>query len=1264
MKQNNLFIAILIAMLLLSVGAKAQVSSVLFDVGNASYECFYEQTASNKIIPLRAVLVRYSSTATATSFEIPPQVRAIIGLNYFNFDVEGITGWTSGTTPTVYHGAFENNTHLESIRIPATVGIIGEKSFCNSHLAKVVFSGTPILASIGPSAFKGCSYLTDITIPASVTNIRASAFEGCTSLNSAHLPSGLTSLGRAAFKGCTSLYAYSFGGLTSIPESAYEGCTSISYLGLPYDLTSVGANAFKGCTGLTDVDIYATMQNIAPTAFADCNPDNVTYTIKPSDNVTTVADGLMQNCECVGKVVLADGITAVGSDAFNGCNVLCRLELTTSVRSIGSNALNVTSNFRVDVNSSQGEHKDIANDLFSNVSSLTTVNINSGVTAVGEGAFGRCSDLKNININEDSELSIGVRAFLSCTSLKEISFPGNVSSIGQGAFQFCPALEIVGLFITTSVKPNSFSAADGDEALPTLTIYPEENNFSVPDEKYNYLQGISKVVVSEGITSIGVLSFHGMTSLEAVELPTSLESIGNYAFQACSNLESLTMYTTTTSIGESAFSDCGNLSVNIDAHETNTTIADNLFKNCQKMVSLTTNGVTAIGENAFKGCTSLSTVSLPNGLTTIGPSSFENCTSLTQVDIPVSVTSLGAQAFNCSNLTEVTVKWFTPLDDVSTQSDPFPTNKRGITLHVPFGLIPDYQAHDYWGLFGNIVMPDTYEVTDNQTVQYRLHVGATEEENWAEVIGLYDHENITVIDIPSPKIIMNMPFPVTTIAADAFKDCTNIANVTLPASVTTIGQAAFSGCTGLRTLTVSSNLRSIGAGTFNDSGLFELVVRCDPTHPNIVQGFASQIPTIQKAFIYEGIESIGDMAFASCSELSSVSFYGEDLKTIGTKAFYNCPKIETLSILQSVESIGDKAFGVPEGVTSSLNSVTVSWQTPLTMPDGVDPFPTHSGITLKVPFGKKEAYSSDPYWGDFNIDVATQEIAGGPHLVRYRLHEDATAEYWAEVIGMYDQQATSVDIESSKVYNNLTFPVIKIAENAFRAHPTLQTVNLPNTITTIGENAFFSCDNMVTLDFLPEGLETIGESAFEQCAGLTSVELPSTLKVVSSSAFQQCVNLQQVKLNEGLETIGYAAFGDCGALQSISIPSTVETIDDFAFASSGVSKVYVYWQTPLSLACYPHVFDEIADGATLYVPVGTKASYANSAVWSDFQIIEQYNANGDGFIDINDVLAIVDYILGNAPANFDVMAADANGDGDVSIADAAAVLNIILSGNQ
>ena len=195
--------------------------------------------------------------------------------------------------------------------------------------------------------------------------------------------------------------------------------------------------------------------------------------------------------------------------------------------------------------------------------------------------------------------------------------------------------------------------------------------------------------------------------------------------------------------------------------------------------------------------------------------------------------------------------------------------------------------------------------------------------------------------------------------------------------------------------------------------------------------------------------------------------------------------------------------------------------------------------------------------------------------------------------------------------------------------------------------------------------------AFSQCASLTSVEMPSTVKVVSEAAFQLCGNLQRVKLNEGLKTVGYAAFSDCNLLESITIPSSVETIEDWAFGSAdqtNLSKVYVYWQTPLSLTGKTSVFASRPDNATLYVPVGTKDLYAVADVWKDFTTIIEYtpgNADGNNVIDINDALAIVNYILGNeVPATFNPAAADVNADGHITIADAVAVVNTILTSNQ
>ena len=148
---------------------------------------------------------------------------------------------------------------------------------------------------------------------------------------------------------------------------------------------------------------------------------------------------------------------------------------------------------------------------------------------------------------------------------------------------------------------------------------------------------------------------------------------------------------------------------------------------------------------------------------------------------------------------------------------------------------------------------------------------------------------------------------------------------------------------------------------------------------------------------------------------------------------------------------------------------------------------------------------------------------------------------------------------------------------------------------------------------------------------------------------------------------------------SITIPASMTTILEWAFAENvNLKTVKVGWSDPRDLSIIPRIFNwtpinpnpddpENTNGeGILYVPAGTTALYQSTAPWSYFKTFIEYqpgNANGDddNTIDINDVLAIVDYILGkNVPATFNAAAADVNGDGRVTIADAAAVVNIIL----
>ena len=142
---------------------------------------------------------------------------------------------------------------------------------------------------------------------------------------------------------------------------------------------------------------------------------------------------------------------------------------------------------------------------------------------------------------------------------------------------------------------------------------------------------VEKVVIQEGITSIGNYAFYNCSNLASIEIPEGVTSIGNYAFYNCSSLTSIEIPSSVTSIGNGAFAGCGKLtSIEIPS------------------------GVTNIGDNAFYDCTGLESIEIPSGVTNIGDNAFSDCTGLKSITIPSSVTSIGVGVFDgCTALKEV-----------------------------------------------------------------------------------------------------------------------------------------------------------------------------------------------------------------------------------------------------------------------------------------------------------------------------------------------------------------------------------------------------------------------------------------------------------------------------------------------------------------------------------------------------------------------------------------------------------------------------------
>ena len=279
--------------------------------------------------------------------------------------------------------------------------------------------------------------------------------------------------------------------------------------------------------------------------------------------------------------------------------------------------------------------------------------------------------------------------------------------------------------------------------------------------------------------------------------------------------------------------------------------------------------VTSIGNNAFYGCSSLSSINIPDSVTSIGYRTFYGCSSLTSINIPDSVTSIDWDAFsNCTSLTSVNI----------------PNSVTSI----------GYSAFDGCSSLTSISIPD----------------GVTSIGNWT----FGGCSNLTSINIPDS---------VTSIGVAAFRDCTSLTSITIPDSVTSIGYSAFEGCSSLTSINIPDSVTSIGGGAFN--GCRNLTSISIPDGVTSIGNSAFEgCTSLTSISIPDGVTSIGESAFRDCSSLTSISI-PDGVTSIENSAFEGCTSLTSINIPNSVTSIGDCAFyncsslssiNIPDGVTS------------------------------------------------------------------------------------------------------------------------------------------------------------------------------------------------------------------------------------------------------------------------------------------------------------------------------------------------------------
>ena len=225
--------------------------------------------------------------------------------------------------------------------------------------------------------------------------------------------------------------------------------------------------------------------------------------------------------------------------------------------------------------------------------------------------------------------------------------------------------------------------------------------------------------------------------------------------------------------------------------------------------------------------------------------------------------------------------------------------------------------------------------------------------------------------------------------------------------------------------------------------------------------------------VREGTEVICDGAFKFCKSLQSVTI-PNSVKSIGDEAFCGCRSLQSVTIPNSVTSIGDGAFSACE----SLQSVTI------------------------------------------------------PNSVK-SIGDDAFR--WCKSL-------QSVTIPNS---------VKSIGDGAFSACESLQSVTIPNSVTSIGDEAFYLCKSLQSIT-IPNSVTSIGDGTFRDCESLQSITIPNSVTSIGNRAFIWCKSLQSITIPNSVTKIGDEAFSDCKSLQSVTIPNSVTSIGDGAFSGCNI----------------------------------------------------------------------------------------------------------------
>lgn len=1085
------------------------------------------------------------------------------------FNLETIT-FEAGTAPlSIGNRAFYRTNALKTLTINGRGGAditIGESAFVGTNTNSTLgipaqsseFTSITLpegVKSIGKFAFDGRTYLTDVNLPASLTQIDTfevgdtyrqmassygsknvdienvkiatiSIFNGDENLTNINVAEGNAKY--ASVDGV--LYAKNEAGekatLLCVPRKAKGALLpdtetgEYGYLSVPATVTEVADYAFFFADGIKQVVFEGTSDTFTLGNGAFSNASGLTSVGIPA-GVAAINEGLFKGCDSLSTVRIPNTVETIGKSAFKGCASLTEVKFDS-----GNDGLPL--NIENGENTATGDDGDNYTGAFAECSSLKTIEFPKRLASIGDYTFAALRRYSG--------------GYYYDSVLETVKIPASATRIGRNAFYNCRSLKNV-LFFTDRDTADGGAATQADEATETTGMTIEqsafyycalslaETTFTLPDtlvllgNSALYGTGITEITIPARVKEIGTMCLPSTlvtVKFETMEKDgkqvnslTALPSFGSSTSKYPLTSIELEKCTEITSIPDNAFRNTNLGTIRIPAQVTS--IGKNAFNGCKNLTDITFGDVDGISSTAkiddaafaFSGLTSFTFPTLADDSSfTLGASLFEGCFNLNSLIISKSVQTIGSALSKAPDLTgKITVNEGSGvlLDDTNHLIfSAISLANKTYKIESSFSAVPVDQS-------GKFTVPNTFK--DGRVIEIGDNAFAGQNAVRVFVIPA-NIETIGTKAFSQCRALETVEFTgesrLNEIKANAFEHTYNFESIVLPNSVTKIGAAAFTQ-SGIRTVTLPNELSVAGNEMFKSCLLLETV---------------NNFPQITKAIT--SASDAGRNMFQDCRSLKTVNFNANATK-LPQGAFKGCIALESLDLtgITEIANVTSTSYCIFDGCTGL---------TELTLDANLTTLP---GYFFYNCVALKTVYRSDKLAEDEGKETADT----------YRVKNQ----------GIYDlSQITALGGSSSygAFKNNTAVEVIDLrSAKEFKTTYTFAgcTALTKVTLGTITSNLlvnymFDGCTNLKTVNYW-DGTEIVGKD--------NEVTLPDTVKFLGTYAFRNS-GIEKITVPNSVTMLGTAAttaaisgsaytFNGCTKLETVILPSGLTRIAAYVF---------------------------------------------------------------------------------------------------------------------